>query len=199
MHGIELRVVVVGVVVGGGILCWPLSVVPKLRALPEINDLTTDVADPPAFKVLAVQRPPGANPARYPGVATASAQKAFYTELQPLVLNRSAEEAFDLSRQALRRLRMVIVNEEPVGTIKSGEGLIEAYDRTLVLGFYDDVAVRVTAQGRAARIDIRSASRYGRHDLGRNAQRIRDILNEIVARADTSVAGQGARKGKRDR
>lgn len=179
-----------GLIVSGLILCWPLSVLPRASTLPNINDVTTDTTRPPPFVELARQRPKGANPARYPGAAVARLQTDFYRELQPLFVNRSATDAFDLATQALRRLRMVIVNEVPVGTEQRGEGLIEAYDRTLVLGFYDDVAVRVTAIGASSRIDVRSASRYGRHDLGRNAQRVRDILNEIVARVDATIPGQ---------
>ena len=38
-----------------------------------------------------------------------------------------------------------------------------------------------------ARIDVRSASRYGRHDLGRNADRVRQILKEIVVRMESVV------------
>ncbi|MCB1510868.1 MAG: DUF1499 domain-containing protein [Hyphomicrobiaceae bacterium] len=186
-----------GLIVSGLILCWPLSLLPRLNALPNINDVTTDTARPPRFVELARQRPKGANPARYPGAAVAKLQSAFYREIQPLFINRAAPEAFELATLALRRLRMVIVHEVPVGSEVRTEGLIEAYDRTLALGFYDDVAVRVTAIGRSSRIDVRSASRFGRHDLGRNARRIRDILNEIVARVDATIPGQQTRKSKK--
>jgi hypothetical protein len=37
--------------------------------------------------------------------------------------------------------------------------------------------VRATPEG--ARIDVRSASRYGRHDLGTNAARVRALVNDI--------------------
>ena len=186
-----------GVGCGVLILCWPLSLVPKLRALPPINDVSTDTTNPPQFRVLAEQRKGGANPPAYPGASFAEQQKRFYRELQPLILNRSAQDAFDLVGQSLRRLRMVPVGEVPPGGENGAAGLIEAYDRTLVLGFYDDVAVRITPFGRGVRIDVRSASRYGRHDFGRNAQRVRELLNEIVARADATVPDQGGRRSAR--
>jgi hypothetical protein len=54
------------------------------------------------------------------------------------------------------------------------------------MGFPDDVVVRVRADGGGARIDVRSASRYGRYDFGSNAARIKSLLEEVddVASAD---------------
>ena len=51
--------------------------------------------------------------------------------------------------------------------------------RTPILGFRDDVVVRIRATPDGARIDVRSASRYGRHDLGTNAARVRALLSDI--------------------
>ena len=48
-------------------------------------------------------------------------------------------------------------------------GRIEAVARTPIMGFRDDVVVRVRSEPDGARIDIRSASRYGCHDFGTNA------------------------------
>ena len=39
--------------------------------------------------------------------------------------------------------------------------------------------MRVRATHEGARIDIRSASRYGRHDLGTNAARVRALIEDI--------------------
>ena len=66
----------------------------------------------------------------------------------------------------------------PQGTAPR-DGLIEAIARTPILGFRDDVAVRVRATHEGARIDVRSASRYGRHDLGANAARVRALIEDI--------------------
>jgi uncharacterized protein (DUF1499 family) len=185
-----------GILIGAVLLGWPLSLVPTLRQLPAINDVTTDTSDPPAFIVLAAQRPKGANSPVHPGERFAELQRAGYRDLQPLKLNRTQVEAFDIVGLALRRLRMETVNEIPYGTDGRQWGLIEATDRTLVLGFVDDVSVRVRPDGRGTRIDVRSASRYGRHDLGRNAERVRTILNEIVARAEASVPGRRGQPGQ---
>jgi hypothetical protein len=50
-----------------------------------------------------------------------------------------------------------------------------------------------------ARVDVRSASRYGGHDLGRNADRVRVILKEIVTVMESTVPaarGEGAEEAK---
>jgi Protein of unknown function (DUF1499) len=39
--------------------------------------------------------------------------------------------------------------------------------------------VRVRPTGDGTRIDVRSASRYGRHDLGTNAARVRSLIDDI--------------------
>src|ERR1700730_5680790 len=59
------------------------------------------------------------------------------------------------------------------------DGFIEAIARTPILGFRDDVVVRVRPTSDGARIDVRSASRYGRHDLGTNAARVRSLIGDI--------------------
>jgi len=181
--------VVFGGLVATCIVGWPLTALPKVRALPELNDVTTDTATPPPFVELAVSRPPGANRADYPGEVFAAPQQQAYPDLKPLLINRSVSEAYEVSADALRRLGMKSVRELPPGDEAPATGSIEAVDRTLIWGFYDDIVIRVVGNRLTAQIDIRSASRYGRHDLGRNATRVREILVEIVARLEATVSG----------
>jgi hypothetical protein len=96
-----------------------------------------------------------------------------------MVLERSAEETFDLVHEAVTRLDwQIVTNRKPGG---SGAGLIEAVSRTLVMGFSDDIVIRIAAGTGEARIDVRSASRYGEHDFGANARRIRRLFTEVKA------------------
>lgn len=183
--------VVVGVVVALGLLAWPLSLLPQLRALPMINDVTTSPADPPAFLALAARRIPPANGPAYPGGDFPALQKAAYPDLKTVAVNRSVEETYDVVLEAVRRQRYVIVRDEPPTQENQRAGRIEAVDRTLVIGFPDDVAIRVTGGDGRAAVDLRSASRYGRHDFGRNAERLRTLLNEIVAQLEATVSGAG--------
>jgi len=59
------------------------------------------------------------------------------------------------------------------------EGRIEAVVRTPLMGFRDDLVVRVRAAEDGARIDMRSASRFGTHDFGANASRLRSLSSDI--------------------
>ncbi len=179
--------IVFATLVGLGLVLWPLVYLPRYEGLPEINDITTDAVNPPALSVLAQQRGMGANPVAYPGAAFAAAQAAAYPDIKPIEINRSSDEAFELAADAIRRLKMKIVQQDPPDIETGKPGIIDAVDRTLIMGFYDDVVVRVTGNDEHARIDVRSASRYGRHDLGRNADRVRQILKEIVVRMELVV------------
>ena len=73
-----------------------------------------------------------------------------------------------------------IIDEQAPEATRSGH--IEAVDRTLFFGFTDDIAIRVTGSAKAAKVDIRSSSRFGQHDLGRNAERIRRFMSEVKHR-----------------
>lgn len=179
--------VVVGAILALAILSWPLVQLPKLLRLPEINDVTTDTANPPQFVKLAEMRPADANRVAYPGEAFAKSQRKAYPDLKTVLVNRSAKETFEIAAEALRRQRMVIVNQQVPTDDGTGAGLLEAYDRTLILGFYDDISVRIRGNDSASRLDVRSASRYGRHDLGSNAERIRRFLTEFVNRLEATV------------
>ena len=59
------------------------------------------------------------------------------------------------------------------------EGRIEATDTTRWFGFKDDVVVRVKPEGAGSRVDVRSLSRVGRSDVGKNASRIRAYLQAL--------------------
>jgi uncharacterized protein (DUF1499 family) len=179
--------IVISGLVSLGLVTWPLVHLPTVNALPEINDISTDLEDPPSFEVLAKRRPADANDAVYPGETFAKQQKEAYPDLKPVLINRSSEEVFEIAREALRRQRLEVVRADAPGKSVNQPGHIEAVDRTLVLGFYDDVVIRIVGDTRSAWLDIRSASRYGRHDLGRNAKRIRRLLREINARLEATV------------
>jgi hypothetical protein len=188
-----------GLVIGAAILGWPIVYLAMARDLPRINDVSTDTAAPPELVAIAKLRGPGANPSTYPS-DYAPLQASGYPDLQPVRINRSAEETFDLAAEAVRRLKFQIVAETPPGADATQPGTIEAVDRTLIMGFQDDIVIRVTGDQTTARVDIRSASRYGEFDFGRNAARVRGIFKELKARLDSSVpAAAGPPRSVRDR
>lgn len=190
--------IVVSLAIGLGILAWPLTLLPDVQRLPMINDITTDTVSPPEFTSLADVRS-AAGRAAYDATGFAALQRKSYPDIVPMDVNRSVEETFDLVVDAVRRQRMRIVRETPPGDENGRVGSLEAVDRTMIIGFNDDVAIRVTGDDTASRVDIRSASRYGRHDLGRNVERVRGLMREIVGRLESTIPGAAENRRKRAR
>ena len=54
-------------------------------------------------------------------------------------------------------------------------GIIEATETTAWFGFKDDVVVRIRTTGEESFLDVRSKSRVGKSDLGKNAERIHTV------------------------
>jgi hypothetical protein len=179
-------------------LAWPLTFVPAYLNLPPINDVSTDLTSPPQFLALAKQRRGEAASVAYPGSRFAAAQQKAYPELRTFVIDRSATEAFELVEEAVRKLKWRVASSEPPVSGRGAKpGLIEATDTTLVAGFTDDVVVRVEGSVNRSRIDVRSASRYGIHDLGTNATRVRRFFAELQTRIDSTTPGASGRRGLR--
>jgi hypothetical protein len=184
-----------GMIVATGLIVWPLTALPQMRGLPRINDITTDTQTPPRFTVLAKVRSAGANSINYPGAGFAQAQAKAYPDIRTFQIDRPAEEAYELVLAALnsKTMKFKPVAEEPPKGKYGQPGWIEIVDRTLVLGFTDDVIIRVDGDNKTSRIDVRSASRYGSHDLGRNAQRVRRILKEVQALVEATIPNADGR------
>lgn len=161
---------------------WVLSL-----SWPKVDDVSTDLVEPPDFTEAKDERPVGANSVDYPGETLAEQQRASYPDLKSLVLPRPADDAYELVLQALAKLKYKTTLELPPETEENTPGFIEFSDHSLILGLVDDVVIRVLDEDQSSRIDIRSASRYGSIDFGRNAERVRAVLKEIAGRFEASV------------
>lgn len=150
-----------------------------LATRPALADISTDIDDPPAFsRSMAAQTaregriPPDVAPDKR------RLQRQAYPKITPIVLEEPAQAAFDLARKATTALGwQVIETSRPGG--RSGAGRIEAVARGRFLRFSEDITIRVKPRVDGSRIDIRSASRIGSHDLGANAKRISAFAAEI--------------------
>ncbi len=167
----------IGIALAG--LAVPLYFLSNFFLLPDLNDIETTPREPMKFNTLAAQRPADANPIVEPDLEAAAEQEKAYPDIRSMELERSATEVFDMVHEAVKRMGWTIVSNEPPG--ENGAGRIEATDKTLIMGLTDDVLVRVRGDDSQAFIDLRSASRYGMHDLGANADRIRAFFTEIKA------------------
>ena len=151
----------------------------KALTLPHLNDVSTDIDDPPAFSRsrIALDARKGRVPPDVPAERR-RAQRQGYPKAVPIVIEVPAEMAFDIARRAaVNRGWQVLEASRPGG--RSGAGRIEAVARTRILRFADDITIRVRPRADGSRIDIRSASRIGSHDLGANAARIAAFTAEV--------------------
>ena len=164
--------------IGLALLAYPAYLGLQAYRLPPITDVVTDPTDPPRFETIARLRPRDANPIAYPGDAVAEIQRAAYPEVEPLIVTSTPQQAYDAALAVITKRRWFIVDARAPQAGRR-EGRIEAVSRTPIMGFREDVVVRVRADGEGARLDVRSASRYGPHDLGGNAARITRLIEEI--------------------
>lgn len=96
----------------------------------------------------------------------------------PLQVAVPAKTAYDIALAiATKRKWLIVDTRAPSATRRDGS--IEAVARTPIMGFRDDMVIRVTPLPQGARVDMRSASRYGTHDFGANASRMRAFLEEL--------------------
>jgi hypothetical protein len=150
-----------------------------LATLPALADISTDIDDPPAFSRsrAALDARHGRVPPDQP-LESRRLQRQAYPKALPIVLEVTADIAFDIARRAaLAQGWQVVEATRPGG--RTGAGRIEAVARTRILRFADDVTIRVRPRADGSRIDIRSASRLGNHDLGANAARIAAFAEEV--------------------
>jgi len=163
--------------VGVGAAAVPLYWLQQARALPPINDITTDTATPPAFVAILPLRASAPVASSYAGEATANAQRAAYPDIAPIVVAKERAAAFDAALAAARSMGWTIVAAD------AAAGRIEATATTPWFGFSDDIVIRVAPAERGSRIDVRSVSRVGRSDLGANAKRVRAFAAILTGKA----------------
>jgi uncharacterized protein (DUF1499 family) len=169
------------------VLAYPAYLAVQYRKLPPIHDITTDPINPPRFDALARLRgTDGANTAVYAGLYSAEQQRAAYPDIEPVDLDVPAQQAFDIVRRLVTRRKWLVIDERaPLPPRQPGH--LEAVARTPIMGFREDVSIRIVPDGDGSRVDIRSSSRYFESDLGSNAKRVSSLIDDINAAAETNV------------
>jgi uncharacterized protein (DUF1499 family) len=167
----------VALVVAGVAGVVPLAWMQGARALPPVNDISTDTANPPAFVAILPLRAKATVPANYPGHASADLQRQAYPDIVPVTVADPPTTAFSKALAVARSMDWIIVASD------APAGRIEATATTPWFGFHDDVVIRVVPDGRGSRVDIRSVSRIGRGDFGTNAARVREFAVALAARS----------------
>ena len=185
--------ILLALLIDGAILAYPAYLGLQYRKLPAIHDITTDPIDPPRFEALARLRAgDGTNPAVYAGLYSAEQQRLAYPDIETVELEVPAQRAYEITLALVNKRKWRVVDERPPQPRR--EGRIEAIAQTLIMGFREDVSIRIKADGEDSRVDIRSASRYFDSDLGSNASRVTKLIEDINTAADNANAKPASKK-----
>lgn len=191
-------------------LAYPAYLTVQAFRLPPLNDISTDLDDPPAFSANPdVLKARGQSAPRAFDAGQKNAQLNAYPKLRSIVLELDQDEAYEAVHDAVTSLGWRIVEE---AALKGGtapppaamplpprrgqaaqrapvspsaprarlqEGRIEAIAESRLLRFQEDITIRLRPQEGGVKVDIRSASRFGRHDFGANASRIQRLMEEL--------------------
>jgi uncharacterized protein (DUF1499 family) len=152
------------------------ALVVRSQQVPSIHDITTDTQRPPVFVYAQQVRHPSHNDILYSS-NNAPLQAQAYPDIQPLSLSIAPMDVLLLVEQLVNELGWQLQGVNAAGTV------VEAYDTSALLGFVDDVVIRITPiqgdGGEGSLVDVRSASRIGVSDLGANAARIAAFLKQL--------------------
>ena len=152
--------------------------------VPPIHDVTTNLEDYPRFYRLRVRDDNLANvPADgRPDLASLSPRERWmalhreaYGDLATLRVAWPVAETIQRAQRLARERGWEIV------TVDTSQGVLEAVATSRFFRFKDNVIVRVRplSEGGGAMVDMRSISRVGVSDVGANARRIRDFLQDL--------------------
>jgi len=151
-----------------------ITMVMGLVKYPAINDISTDLEDPPAFTHAPNLRANEGRDMAFPQ-AFKSIIRERYPDLRPLNVDAEPDVAYAKALEVAKQQEGWTITHE-----SSEEMTFEGVAVTSMLRFQDDFVVRVREHEKGARIDMRSKSRQGKGDLGANAKRIRAFFNELT-------------------
>jgi len=101
-----------GLALAAAMVWLPYDLRRTAAALPAIHDITTDLADPPAFVRVATLRRPDDNPVAYDGPEVGAQQKKAYPELAPLVLEAPPDAVFAAAQGVLASMGLAPVEAD---------------------------------------------------------------------------------------
>lgn len=105
----------------------------------------------------------------------AAVQHAYYPGIRPLPAPGVAPaQAYDAALATAHGMGWKIAASD------AGTRHIEASATTTWFGFTDDIAINVVPVGSGSVVNVRSESRLGLSDLGKNAARVRDYLRRLA-------------------
>jgi uncharacterized protein (DUF1499 family) len=167
------------------LIAFPAYLTLEAARLPRINQVTTDFKSPPAYMISSRARQArGAWTPPAPGPDVEAAQRVAYPGIRPMLLDLEPDQAYRMSLRIAKELGWRLVDSTPPNLRGAGDAEIDATTRSLFFAFPSDIAIRIRAQGPKTQIDIRSASRVGRHDFGANARRVERFIAAVQRSVD---------------
>lgn len=161
----------------------------KVATKPFLAGVSTDTAAPPDFSAALQARDAAMNPIAPISEAEASLQEEHYLDVSGRRYETSPDQVVQAIETLIEARGWTVLARRGASEL-SLQTTIEALARTPLLGFPSDVAIRITDEGSATFVDMRSISRYGRHDLGANASRITAFMADLDAAMMTLTAQQ---------
>lgn len=182
---------IIGVILGALALIVPIGATQYIdnmriaaNAYPPIHDVSTNASDAPIFSdaVMSLRRATEgrvnavgdymAKTTRDGGSVAELAAKGF-PEAKTLLLRDDKDAAFDKALATAQSMGWEIVKAD------KAMGFIEATATTKWYGFKDDVVVRVRSVSTGSEVDLRSVSRIGGRDSGKNGLRVVAYLKKL--------------------
>jgi len=161
-----------GLAMGLGLMIVVLGAATMAGDAPPINDITTDLDNPPEFESATIVPDYVGRDMRYPAEFV-EVVRVSYPDLESLRLDSPPDVSFERAIAAAESLGWEIVSRS------ESRGVFDAQHVSRIFRFVDDITVRIVADGPGSRVDMRSKSRDGQSDLGANAARIRSYFDAL--------------------
>jgi len=181
-----LLIATIALLVSLGGLIKAKSIGAKVDRLPLIHDITTDTQNPPKFTQAIIDARASTNAPndlKYIGKKDLRDEKLFsvlqagapeYSDIRPVILSEDPAIVFGEVLTLIKQAGWELVTEDV------DAGILEATDTTFWYGFKDDIIVRIRpGEGGGSVVDMRSVSRVGASDIGKNAERLERLINGL--------------------
>ncbi len=145
---------------------------------PRINDISTDLENPPQFDAVAKLPANKGRDMSFPPAFAEEVRKGYpqLTSFGTSGRQPTQKEMFDSALEiAKSRPGWIIVRSN------ADEGIVEGTAETRLFRFRDDFVIRIGGKDGKTVLDMRSKSRDGKGDLGANAKRIEYIIYRVRA------------------
>jgi len=145
------------------------------RGFPRINDITTDVNNPPQFVIASSLPGNEGRDMRYPGTDFATQQIAGYPDLAALKMTAPPDQVFQRVVATARQM--------PGWEITRNDTAARTVEGVATSGWFrfkDDFVIEVRPDNGASVVQMRSKSRDGRGDIGANAARIKTFFASLT-------------------